>query len=697
MKTLKYFLINLLFVSLALSCSDDGTGSFDIIVNSIQKPANITSVFNVTQDNTGVVTITPNGEGAVSYDVYFGDETTEPVSIKQGENVVHTYKEGVYEVKIVGIGLSGLKTEVVKNLEVSFKAPEIIFPLVPENDAVISKLVHITVNADYAVSYDVYFGDADPDTPVSANIGETIDHQYENAGIYTIRVVVKGAAIATTEYSQEFEVTAIVQPIASAPRPTFKSASDVISIYGDAYTNVDGTNFNPDWGQSSQGSGFADFDLNGDAMLQYINLSYQGIAFADGTTIDASNMEFIHLDVWTADVTDLEVSLINTSGEKPVTKPLTANEWNSIEIPLTDYTDQGLSLADLIQIKLVGTPWAGGSIFVDNIYFYKEPTPASGLEGTWVLAPEAGALKVGPNPGDGSWWSSDAQTVIDRACLFDDKYVFSLDGSFKNELGTDTWLEGWQGGADACGSPVAPHDGSNPATFVYDANAGTIKITGKGAYLGLPKVNNAGELSNPADAPGSITYNVTLADNNNTMNIVIEAGSGVFWSYKLVRHVSPIEGRWKLAPEAGALKVGPNPGDGSWWSSDAQTVIDRACLFDDEYVFSSNGSFSNVLGADTWLEGWQGASADGCGTPVAPHDGSNPATYNYDVTAGTVTLNGTGAYLGLPKVNNAGELSNPADAPGSITYSITLSNNNTSMEVIIEAGSGVFWTYKLVK
>ena len=47
----------------------------------------------------------------------------------------------------------------------------------------------------------------------------------------------------------------------------------------------------------------------------------------------------------------------------------------------------------------------------------------------------------------------------------------------------------------------------------------------------------------------------------------------------------------------------------------------------------------------TWLESWQ----EECGTPVAPHDGSNPATYSY--TGDTVTVVGDGA-LGLPKVHN---------------------------------------------
>ena len=47
-----------------------------------------------------------------------------------------------------------------------------------------------------------------------------------------------------------------------------------------------------------------------------------------------------------------------------------------------------------------------------------------------------------------------------------------------------------------------PHDGSNPATYVYDATAGTLTVSGVGAHIGLAKVHNTGEDGNSG---GSIT------------------------------------------------------------------------------------------------------------------------------------------------------------------------------------------------
>ena len=164
---------------------------------------------------------------------------------------------------------------------------------------------------------------------------------------------------------------------------------------------------------------------------------------------------------------------------------------------------------------------------------------------------------------------------------------------------------------------------------------------------------------------------------------------------------SPLNGSWKLAPEAGAFGVGSALNDLSWWSNLSSDVTTRACLFDDDYVFGTDGSFQNVLGTQTWLDPWQGTDPEACGAPVAPHNGTANATYTYDETAGTITINGTGAYLGLAKVVNGTELTSPADAVDSITYLATLSEDGNTLDLDIEFvtldGSIGFWSFKLVR
>ena len=76
-----------------------------------------------------------------------------------------------------------------------------------------------------------------------------------------------------------------------------------------------------------------------------------------------------------------------------------------------------------------------------------QPTPTNPYAHAWKLVPEAGALIVssGENATGTVHWQNDAASVATRACLFDDEFVLNEDGTFDNNMGTETWLEGWQG------------------------------------------------------------------------------------------------------------------------------------------------------------------------------------------------------------------------------------------------------------
>lgn len=688
MKILKYLLSAIITISTIIACSNDDD-NFNI--DNIAAPANVSAAVRVTQDNTGLVTITPLAEGAVSFDILYGDGSQPSGSIQPGQSVNHVYAEGNYELTVTAYGLNGLSTTITQPLVVSFQAPENLVVTI-ENDATISKRVNVTATADYAIYYEVAFGEPGNDEPVSANNGETASYTYQEAGTYTITVTAYSAAIENLSYTEEFEVTAILQPLTPAPTPPARAESDVISVYSNAYTNIEGTDFYPNWGQSTT---FNQIVVGGSDIIQYGNLNYQGIQL--GTPADASAMEYLHIDIWTANSNDARISPISSGpNETAYDLDLTQDQWTSFDIPLSTFTDQNPSvdLADIIQFKFDGNP-AGGTIFIDNLYFYRAASNAPSIVGTWKIADEAGAIGVGPNPGDISWWNCDAGCMVTRACYYDDTYVFSADGTFTNILGDSTWIEGWQGGSDSCGAPVAPYDGTASATYTHNANAGTLTINGTGAYIGVPKANNQGELPN-VPVPNSITYNMEFIDAN-TIRVSVEAGSGVFWQYKLVREgeVSPLQGTWYLANEPGAIGVGPNPGDISWWNCDAACMTQRACYYDDAYVFGADGTFTNVLGDSTWLEAWQGVASDSCGAPVAPHDGTSTATFTYDAGAGTLTINGAGAYIGLPKANNQGELPN-VPVPDTIIYDVVFTDANT-LNVSIGIGGGVFWQYKLVR
>lgn len=158
---------------------------------------------------------------------------------------------------------------------------------------------------------------------------------------------------------------------------------------------------------------------------------------------------------------------------------------------------------------------------------------AQTLNGTWKMSPQAGAFGVGPNQGDTSWFANSLVDVTTRACFFDDLYVFNADGTFSNVLGAQSWIEGWQGGSEACGAPVVPHNGSNAATWSQNTINGTVTLTGVGAYLGLAKAYNGGELATPSAAPASITYKITSLTTN-LMTLDLQIGGG-WWRFVLAK------------------------------------------------------------------------------------------------------------------------------------------------------------------
>jgi hypothetical protein len=698
MKTIYKLLGSLFLIFFLVGCDEDFSDNTDF-ASSVVPPSNVSAAFIVTQDNTGQVTITPSADNAMSFVVDYGDGSEPSSSFNVGGSVQHTYTEGSYTVKVTAKGLNNLTATGDVPLTVSFKAPE---NLVVEilNSETISKLVNVTATADFATMYEFHPGIAGVD-PVTANIGDALTYQYAEAGTYNVKVVAKGAAIAVTEFAQEFEVTAIMAPVVSAPDQPSRNINDVVSIYSSKYTDLSGTDFYPNWGQTTS---YNEFDLNGDKMIQYAKLNYQGVQFAAAQNV--SNMQYLHMDVWTADLEALEIFPISVgSGEKSVTKTLTKDEWTTIEIPISDFTDQGLDMSDIHQFKFVGSPWnAGGfgTVFIDNIYFYKNPSQPTPLAGKWQVKKVAGALKVGPAKGNGDWWQSSADDVTGRACFFDDDFIFNSDGSFQISMGDQTWVEAWQGAsADGCAAPVAPHDGAGTYSFVHDQSTNTVTLIGKGSFIGIPKATNNGELSSNDNVPVTRSYGVELSSDGNTATFAIEFAAGAWWTFQLERKtVSPVQlmGVWQLAQEAYAVKVGPAFDNGDWWGSSADDLTTRSCFFDDSYVFGKDGSFANLMGGSTWVEAWQGASADGCATPVAPHDGSGnaTATYNYDPVNETVTLNGVGAHIGVPKATNNGELSNPADAPSSVTYKIVYIDANTAL-LGVEFASGAWWNAQIVK
>jgi endoglucanase Acf2 len=198
------------------------------------------------------------------------------------------------------------------------------------------------------------------------------------------------------------------------------------------------------------------------------------------------------------------------------------------------YTAEWTPTAGSYLLKAIATDNDGTSTTSEVIFVTIIPPPS--MEGRWKMAKEPNALGVGPEIGNLGWWSCNNSCIDIRSCYYDDEYVFDASGEFQNILGDETWIEPWQDGqSEGCRAPVAPHNGLNPATWSLDGNI--LTLTGKGAYLGLAKVYNGGEITDPENAQAAIAYPVKFNSAGDTMTIDIDFGPG-FWHFVLVKETS---------------------------------------------------------------------------------------------------------------------------------------------------------------
>ncbi|MDB5205175.1 MAG: hypothetical protein JWR72_250 [Flavisolibacter sp.] len=231
MSTFKYFLSIAFLLFVAAGCKKEVNDDVSFAQTG-NAPDQLSALFEITQDNTGMVTITPNGAGAISYDVYFGDNaSTTFVKVAAGKNVTHKYAEGVYNVKLVGHAINGKTAEATKQLTVAFRAPENLEFTVTVDPANSMK-VSVTAKALYETNFKVYYGDVPNEVPVSFIEGDVLTHTYATVGTYQVKVVAFSGGAATTELIKPITiVNPVLLPI------TFESST---VVYG--FSNFGGGN-----------------------------------------------------------------------------------------------------------------------------------------------------------------------------------------------------------------------------------------------------------------------------------------------------------------------------------------------------------------------------------------------------------------------------------------------------------------------
>jgi hypothetical protein len=318
MKKFKYLLNIFLASILVFACVEEIENNIDF-VDTIDVPTNISAMISITQDNTGVVTITPTGEGVVSYSVDFGDGSNESESINPGNSVVHTYPEGTYEATIIAVGLNGEVTETVVSVVVSYSAPEnlvVVINNVPGNPFDIN----VSATADLAASFEVYFGDQGPEeAPTPLQIGETLTYTYSAVGEYSVTIVALSGGAATTEY---IEVITITNPLLMPIDFEDSSLNYSFVDFGNAQSTVI-PNPDPSAINTSATVGQS-FKFNGSE-------TWAGSFLTIDEPVDFSSLNNIAVDVWTSEFGEVVKLKLENS----------ANPDINTEVDMTTSVNQG--------------------------------------------------------------------------------------------------------------------------------------------------------------------------------------------------------------------------------------------------------------------------------------------------------------------------------------------------------------------
>ncbi len=184
-------------------------------------------------------------------------------------------------------------------------------------------------------------------------------------------------------------------PAEPAPTP-IQLAQNVISLFSDAYTNVTVDTWSTVWSAGI----LEDITIQGNPTKKYSNLDFVGIETASNQ-IDATTMDFIHLDVWSSDFTSFGIKIVDwgadaafaggddTEHQINITAPA-QEQWVSLDLPLDDFTGL-VNRNHVAQYILVGQPSGNTTVYVDNVFFYKTPTNVEQIENSTIG-------RIYPNP-----------------------------------------------------------------------------------------------------------------------------------------------------------------------------------------------------------------------------------------------------------------------------------------------------------
>lgn len=217
-------------------------------------------------------------------------------------------------------------------------------------------------------------------------------------------------------------------------------------------------------------------------------------------------------------------------------------------------------------------------------------------------------------------------------------------------------------------------------------------------YLGIAATYHIKLLSISHGGTDTVTKTLTIATNDPNL-----CASGTMQGFLS----GCTQTKWRLLQGAGALGCGPNEGDVSWWLSGASDFTARSCNFNDEFTFilGLGNNYKYDGKGDYYTEDYMGPANWSCAAESTLSGAqkawaTNLTDFSYQLVAGDAShklgylkLNGVGAHIALPKVQNSGQITS-GPAASSITYNIidtATVNGVKKMTLSIYSNDGVWW------
>ena len=166
---------------------------------------------------------------------------------------------------------------------------------------------------------------------------------------------------------------------APAPAPVM-SSKKVLNVFSDALEGGVGTIHSGGWGEATQVE-WLDI-AEGDKVFYGQNFDYAGW-HSWGADIDATGMQYLHVDIYSTGMTKVSVTPIShdPTHEGSATITLTPNAWTSYDIPLSAYDANNIEWNKIFQFKFMG-PVGGNELMIDNVYFWSYQVTPNAAQGT---------------------------------------------------------------------------------------------------------------------------------------------------------------------------------------------------------------------------------------------------------------------------------------------------------------------------